>query len=667
MPSTRKLVLHDNLLQGMDSTLPAHLIGQAWRTQHNMRLTPALQQIPHKVLYETFSGGADIRWMGFIPGGLLGYGTPRIITPTGMFDSTGTALSPVYNDDGAFRRWAVCVYNDQLYYTNELNQIHNNSLSGDTILTNSPQARYLVAWYDHLVAAYTTFNGTISPARLMISHLYDFNTWQPDATNEADFYDFVEWESTEYALSGITGIGKLRNTLFVYTPTAIIPVRYVGMPKVLNVDESGVLTRIGNGMPWTLVCLDNVHFFFDAIEGTFFAFDGQQVHPIGEPIRNYIQANLNTDPTLATKMYGYVDVDNREIWWPFVSTASSGAFDQAVVFNYRYKKWYTASVENIISFSGKVFTPLDVAQLTGTVAGLAGTVGQLGLTGAGSPRLFGSSSGKIYREETPSDSDSSLITQDDPELESADFAYGDIRTYKENDLMLINASFTAMTLPELSINDVYHFAGGGTTPLTITGLTIGNTYFFNAGNGQLISTVDDHVFLLASGFFIADATTALVAPAAGTPPAGWTGSIYYTSHILTTAGQLYTWSPPSSAYYALKNGNLFIIPTTFPASVQFTAQGTDIYIYTPASISLDYVIPTAGLNVQANGRDYLGGEVNWGSDPIRGSWAPNLQDGQITYAAVRGRILRYNFVAKFIRFLLMSAFSDGVYRDEAEK
>jgi len=285
--------------------------------------------------------------------------------------------------------------------------------------------------------------------------LYNFTIWEPAKTNEADYYDFVEWQTSYYPYTGITGLGKLRNVLWVYTPTAIIPMQYVGLPKVVRVMEEGIMTHVGNTFPWTLVVLDNVHFFYDGIEKTFFAFDGQQLTPIGEPIRQYMADNLNTTSTLAQKMYGYVDVDHREVWWVFPSTASSGDFDRAVVFNYRYKRWFTASVENVHSFCGGVRTGLKVSELVGVVGDLTGTCGNLGLlAGTTSPRIYGSASGAVLREELSTDAFSALMSVDDPVLETPDFHYGDIRTVKENGFMLVNATWDDSLAPDAGI-DVY--------------------------------------------------------------------------------------------------------------------------------------------------------------------------------------------------------------------
>ena len=393
MATTRQLVLHDNIIGGMDATTPAHLIGDKWRQQHNLRITPLLQQLPKKVEV-TPAMGVPITFIGIIPSYVTGYG--QIVT-----------LTSTTRD----KRWSTALYNGTLY---------------------SSQDYYIAIWYDHYVRAIGS--------KVEISDLYNFTNFTPDATNEADYYDLVEWQQSDYPYSGITGIGKLGAMLWIYTPTALIPMQYVGLPKVIRVVEEGIITRVGNTYPWTLICLGNVHFFYEAVEGMFFAFSGGGApEAIGEPVRSYIQQNINPNPALAALMYGYVDIDNREIWWPFVSKNSTGAYDLAVVFNYRYKRWFTASVEDVTAFCGSSFATSPISSLTGTIGALTGTISALGLALSATARQFGTGTGQTLREEQVTDSTSTLLPADDPVLESGDFHYGDIRTQKENDAMVINA------------------------------------------------------------------------------------------------------------------------------------------------------------------------------------------------------------------------------------
>lgn len=455
MATTRRGNLHDNILGGVDSTLPAHLLSpQQWRTLHNMRMTPALEQIPRKILYATV-GATNVRNISMLPSASLpGYGKVLIFgTDKVRLLSTGgnIDISPTLVSNSTFRVFATELYNDSIYYTNDLNPIRvTNGASDAAVSTTAPCARYLCQWFDHLVVGYPTYRGSVFPHRIMISDIYNFSVWEPDLANEADHYDFVEWQQEDYPYIGITGLAKLHGMLFVYTPTAIIPIAYVGKPKVLQVIDSGVITRIGNTHPWSLACLDNLHFFYDGIEQQFWAFDGQTPIPIGEPIRRYVIDNINTDPEVASRMWSYVDVNNREIWWVFISTSSS-TFDKAVVFNYRLKRWFTASVENIQAFCGPIFTIKTVGELSGIVGNLVGTCGRLGVSTNQVPRIYGAETGKVYREELSTDATSALLAQEDPVLETGDLHYGDISTKKENDAMSINALWNTTQDPTMNL------------------------------------------------------------------------------------------------------------------------------------------------------------------------------------------------------------------------
>jgi hypothetical protein len=448
MPTIRQYPLHDKLMGGVDTTLPANLIGaDQWRTQHNFRLTPALTQIPRKILVSSIISSEDVRWMGIVPSANPGFGTFVYLTESGIFDSNNPSTPFVtLVKDGNYHRWAVQLYGGRLFYTNEINPLRVNAGVSDTPLLNAPAGRYLAFWYDHVVVG----SPTGFPNRIQFSDVYDFTKWTPDATNEADYYDFVEWQQTDFPFTGVTGIGKLKGTLWVYTPTAIIPVSYVGKPKVIKVEEEGIITRIGNTFPWTLVCLDTVHFFFDYLEMMFFVFDGSTCIPVGEPVRQYLMDNLTTNISFATRMYGYIDSVNREIWWPFVSNKNSntGLFDKAVVFNYRYRKWSTASVSNVQCFSVGGQLAQVISSLQGTIGNLKGNITSLRSAGIISSRLYGTNNGQLLTDDFPGFTTTAPIPYSDsfglydtPVLETGDFVYGDIRNVKETDVMVLNSAF----------------------------------------------------------------------------------------------------------------------------------------------------------------------------------------------------------------------------------
>jgi hypothetical protein len=375
MATTRLFPLHQDIIGGVDTTSPAHLLSPTqWRTQHNFRLTPGLKQLPHKVLLATVNVSEPttetIQWLGALAGPTSGFGQGLALTQLGLYDIlTGTQYDN-WRDDGRYKRWSTCMYNGTLYFISD-HQPFKSYLNGVvTNISGTICGRYCCIWYDHAVIG--NVHNPDNPNQVLISDLYNFTQWKPTWSkanltlpnaNESDYYEFVEWQRPDYPFVGVTGIGKLKGTLWVYTPTAIIPMSYVGLPKITQVHDEGVITLIGNTFPYTLACLDVVHFFYDAHEAMFFAHGGGEVIPIGDPVRQFMKDNLSTDLILASRMYNYIDAVNREVWWPFVSTASSGAFDLAVVFNYRYKKWFTASVENIHCFC-------EEANLASTIADL---------------------------------------------------------------------------------------------------------------------------------------------------------------------------------------------------------------------------------------------------------------------------------------------------------
>lgn len=452
MAALNKPLLVQELTGGVDTTSPSHLVlPPSWRTAHNMRLDPTVQQVERKRVYATLTGESDVLNLSIVPGASPGYGNVLAFTRNKLLRLAGGTLASGKAYDGTYRRWSAFLYNGDVYYVNELNQVHYTDGASDVALTNSPKGRYVGVWYDHLIVGGTTNH----PNGIEWSHLYNFDLWTPDATNEADHVDFVEWQQPDFPFSGVTGMGRIGSLWWVYTPTAIIPLRYVGVGRggnVIEVIDDLILTRIGNTYPWSLVCLDKTHFFFDGIEKQFWAFDGQQVIPVGEPVRGYMTDNLHSTPTLASKIWGTVDVAKREIWWRFVSTASgSGTFDKAVVFNYRTKRWYTASTENVQAFCGAVFPQGAVSALASTVGSQIGTVFELGAGSTQIPRLYGGANGVIYRDEVSSDSTTDLLTADDPILESGDFLYGTLHSQKEVRAVAINATWDSTRDPNMQL------------------------------------------------------------------------------------------------------------------------------------------------------------------------------------------------------------------------
>ena len=431
--TNRHYIVHDNMLAGVEMTAPGHLVQPTqWRRAHNFHFTPMLEQVPLKVESDlSFSG--KILWAGFVPT-VSGVGYFLILTDEGLFYRDGSRPSGAAAKQSD-ERWATCVYNGRLYYTNPANPIRYSDGTRDRQLSGAPAGKYLLAWYDHLVVGWPTYKGASYPQRIMISHLYDFTQWDASSSNEADFYDLVEWQRADYPYIGITGMAELNGLLVVYTPTAIIPVQYVGLPKVIMVLGEQRVANVGNAFPWALVALDKVHFFYDGIEQNFFAYDGQQVLPIGDPVRKWFAETISPDAALQRKTWAYVDVEQREVHWVFIA-GSSNTYNQELIFNYRQKAWSTADTKEFFCFCAGLQDLLTVGELEGTVGDLEGTIGDLG-EGVELPRLYGATS-KFLVDADSKTADGEFEGMESV-LETGDFHYGSLHDMKEVDAVVVNA------------------------------------------------------------------------------------------------------------------------------------------------------------------------------------------------------------------------------------
>ena len=495
MASTKQTPLRDNIA-GENTTTRPHLVDDNdWTVAENVRSIDTLtQQVPRKYRAtrlnyfhitspfpknpHTVKALANIT-TGRRDQGILVALTDKHafqvqkMTPMDISNSVPLGesypLGLYYNENPAtfnfdpktYMRWATVLYANQLWFTNELNPLHcTDGTRVKKYASKIPSAKYIEAFFDHIVVANDYFDGELSPYRVRWSHLYDPSSWCPKQGNEADFYDIQEWVKTDSLLQGITGMSVLRDSLIVYTASCIVRFQYVGLPKVMQVTP--IIMGKGNYLSYGLVKNNDIHYFFDGNEQSFFSFDGQQISEVGQKIRGYFAANISRNYNLAQQTWGYARPENNEICWVFVSTASTGPFDRQIVFNYETQEWHHTVAEDLHSFGGIVRPVRNIATLNldlyGTsFDGLVGTLDNMAdYTSDGSDilgRVWGTKYGMILAEEhvgvTPLNS---LIYIAPPLLESKDFTYGSIQEVKEIDTTTIHANYTKASGVEVSIS-----------------------------------------------------------------------------------------------------------------------------------------------------------------------------------------------------------------------
>lgn len=161
----------------------------------------------------------------------------------------------------------------------------------------------------------------------------DVATWVPSLSVQCATGRLVD------APGPIRGLRRLGANIIAYKDKSIFVGTYVGA-------QAGVWRwdlipgDIGCSSHETVVSTGTTHLFIG--ETDIYSFDGSRPIPIGAPLRQWFFARLN-------RAYQYLiaalhDRINGLVYWFYPSTNStSGALDEAIVYNYRSQKWGTVT------------------------------------------------------------------------------------------------------------------------------------------------------------------------------------------------------------------------------------------------------------------------------------------------------------------------------------
>jgi hypothetical protein len=488
---------------GVDYFNPPRLVEAKWISSMNMRMRQGLMsQVPLKVYQENphmlpVPFGADltpITLMASLPtrtgvGNIVAlsenygyqladFGTYLLgLTASSPEDGSAPAL---FTSDAIYRRWAGVVSNGFLLFTNPANPI--GYTSGGWVQKFAPLANpntglvapipagyYLETFYDHLVVGRPVISNACQEGQVAWSGLDDYSDWvnltvpTAESKSESDTYDFEEDNSIDGPVHGVTGVKKFpgfgwkQDTLCVYLPREIWVGEYTGIGSGI-IRFNRIVQGCGNQYQYSLCSVrdaqgQHLHYFIG--EDNFYAFDGfRSATPFGDDIKDYFFNDISTNPDLRYRTYSYVDRTRQEIWFVYVSNQSSGAFDSAIVFNYREKIWWPASVEDVHSFHPGLQTYKSIFGYAGkTIASLAGTqINQLGNYGTNISRIYGTGNTQLLREETPSDPTVNCILPTRPlQWTSPDMFYGDVQAKKDIESLQVHATWFNQTMVGLMV------------------------------------------------------------------------------------------------------------------------------------------------------------------------------------------------------------------------
>jgi len=477
MPSTRKEILHDQMINGVDMSTAPHLVdSKKWILAKGVRTyNGAVRQLPW--LYSHVDPGdvlpEDLQAIVAIPvsdnGEILhvGLGVENVwqlnfLTPVNSELLTlpdGTA--PVFGTkQTGHDLWSHTFYNGQVFFANRHNPVHytDGTLVG-TYEGESPKPRFLDHFFDHLIACNSVWKGNLEPYVVRWSDLYNFAQWEELETNEADFRDIREWCGKEDEVNGITGCGRVGDLFVIYTPSSIVGMRYVGLPKVMQFFP--IVEGIGNGLPHGLARHKNMHFFFDVNEMNFYQYTPGGIEKIGDPVADRMEENWQNNYATPKSYRVMVIPERTEVWWT-IWNESQNAYD-LYIYDWEAKEWAVDTlVYQITSTGGFGKRAETVKNLSGQVNALAGDVNGLSVTIEDvRPRLFTvAGTQQAYREELPADLTSGFLTKGgtySPMLETPDRYFGTLSKVKELNGITIDATWTAGTcngiLVELSARE----------------------------------------------------------------------------------------------------------------------------------------------------------------------------------------------------------------------
>jgi hypothetical protein len=241
--------------------------------------------------------------------------------------------------------------------------------------------------------------------------------------NEADEYAIPYNSYSESVNYGLTGLGLLSNTLWLYTTDGMSSMDYVGLPNVMQ-----ILPRhpVGNLYPNGLVVTKSGHYFIG--RDNVYYFDGVRPKEIGDPIfRKFYDEVIPLDPSSdnSESVIGYHDLFRKEVSWTYWTTAGQ---QKQVVYSIQFNRWFFRNL------------PYESANKVGAIGRVYGSSTKL-LYGGVQKLNFDYDSSESTADILLDDQASSGYTQ--PLAETNDIFYDDLYVQKEGDSFYLDAGWSS--------------------------------------------------------------------------------------------------------------------------------------------------------------------------------------------------------------------------------
>lgn len=261
----------------------------------------------------------------------------RIIagTQTKLYESnSGTSWSDISNGTytgGSESLWRFAQFGDTTYAVNGVDPMQYSSSGafadrgGD-----APVAEIIESVWPGFLMAFNYNDGTDTPDGWYCSAL----------NNDADWTNSIATQSASGRLTDTPGpirAGKaLGQDVIAYKERSMYIGRYIGPPLIW--EWQLIPGDIGAPSQESVVNIETAH-IFPGYEN-FYYFDGSRPVPIGNPLKEWY--NDNIEKTYRYKMKSLHDRDNSNVY--FFYAESDGTICASLVYNYRADKWGKASL-----------------------------------------------------------------------------------------------------------------------------------------------------------------------------------------------------------------------------------------------------------------------------------------------------------------------------------
>lgn len=318
--------------------------------------------------------------------------TPNTInraTSTGWIALTGPALAGTINDPISFT-----VVDERGFFSNNgANVIQEILPTSNTyaVLGNAPKYKYISSAFNRVLGANRRDNTDV-PFEVGWCGDLNYGEWNPITDISAGSTPLVN--SPADLTDDITGLFNLDSALCIIRTRSIWFA--TNNPSATNPFNFFVqIPRIGSDCPDSIVLSDKGLIFYNFEKATLYLYQPGAYNAVPESISDGIQRLLKSSITSPLDLFGSYNSDSH-IYSLFTSSPNSQIVKE-FAFNFDSKNWSYCEYNNVSTVNDIDYSSSDLSinDLTGTIAGLAGTIDSLGGLVSNANRFFGFNDGVI--------------------------------------------------------------------------------------------------------------------------------------------------------------------------------------------------------------------------------------------------------------------------------